>query len=89
MPDFLTTPTAQAVLLIWALAVLVLVGFYLITKFRGQSGDDTPTANEMLTNFREMNLQGDIDEAEFRKIKTHMSQQLKSEVDEAIDKSDD
>ena len=46
-------------MVIWVtvLLILLVVGYYLVMKFRDPSGDDRLTSNQLLTNFREMNEQ--------------------------------
>jgi len=80
MLDALTTREAPFVLILWAVAIVAVIGFYIVRRYRDQTVDDTPGANELLTNFHEMHLEGDIQEAEYRKIKTQMSEQLKEEL---------
>ena len=80
MLDFLETREAQVIIMLWALAIVAIAGYYIVRRFRDQTADDTPGANELLTNFREMHHEGDIDEAEYRKIKMQMSHQLTEEV---------
>ncbi len=80
MLDILRTPEAPIVIVVWAVAMMAIIGFYVVRRYRDQTADDTPGANELLTNFREMHLEGDIEEAEYRKIKTQMSDQLKEEL---------
>ena len=69
----------------FALAMLLLVGYYILQRFRGFTGDDRLTANELMTNFREMNREGEITDEEFRTIKTVLREPLKSEVKESSD----
>jgi hypothetical protein len=63
-------------LVVWGavLAVLVAVAYFVVRKLRGLAAgnDDTPT--ELLTNFREMKLQGDISDKEFRTIKALLNE---------------
>jgi uncharacterized membrane protein len=83
--DFLATPTAQAVIWMFALAVVLVLGYYIVQKFRDGTGEDRLTANELMTNFREMNREGDITDEEFRTIKTVLREPLKSEVKDSSD----
>ena len=80
MWEFLATPEARAIILVWVFLLLSIVGFYVVMRFRNYNEDDTPKANELLTNFREMHLEGDIDEEEFRNIKTQLSDRLQEEA---------
>ena len=63
-------------LVVWGavLAVMVVVSYFVVRKLRGSAvgNDDTPM--ELLTNFREMKLQGDISDKEFRDIKALLNE---------------
>lgn len=80
MLEFLRTPTAQAVIAVAMLAVLSMVGYYIVLRFRGHSGEDRQSASEWLTNYRELHRQGDISDAEYRTIKTVLGDQLQKEL---------
>jgi hypothetical protein len=83
--EFLGTPAAQVVIWVTVLAFLLLVAYYLVQRFRDRTGDDRPVSNELLTNFREMNRQGDISDAEFRTIKTVLGGRIQSELRDSSD----
>jgi hypothetical protein len=67
------------VLAVSALAVAVL------RKWRGGANDAQPTANQLLTKFRELHGKGGLSDDEYRTIKTKLARQLDSELNE-IDK---
>lgn len=56
------------------LALLISVSYFVLRRLRGSTvgNDDTPF--ELLTNFREMKLQGDISDKEFRTIKALLNE---------------
>ncbi|MCA9156561.1 MAG: hypothetical protein R3C99_25080 [Pirellulaceae bacterium] len=81
--DFLQTPVAQIVLTVTMLFILLVVGYYVVRKFRDQSKEDQLSANDLLTNFREMHDEGDISDAEFRVIKSVLGDQLRQELKDA------
>jgi uncharacterized membrane protein len=83
MQEFLTTPIAKAVLWMSVLLILVVVGYYLVRRFRDRIDDDQLTASDLLTNFREMRQEGDISETEFRTIKTVLGRKLQDELKDA------
>ena len=85
MREFLTSTPAQAVIWTTVLLVLLMVGYYLVTSFRNRSGEDSLTANEMLTNFREMHDEGEISKDEFRTIKTVLGAKLNNELSSSGD----
>lgn len=86
MRDFLETPSAQAVLLVALVCVVVTVSYYLVRRFRDRISDDTPRASDLLTNFREMRHEGDISETEYRNIKTVLGARLQRELRDTEDK---
>ena len=47
--------------------------------FRGRADQDQLTAHDLLTNFREMHHEGDINDAEFRTIKTVLGERIQAE----------
>lgn len=83
MRDFLSTTSAQAVIWTGVLLILLVVGFYVVQRFREQSDEDRLTADELIANFQELHDTGDIDEKEFRTIKTVLRQQLGDESKDA------
>ena len=87
MLEFLRTPIAQAVIWLTVLTVLVVVGAYVVAKFRGRAVGAAPEASDMLSTFREMRQQGDLSEAEFRTIKTKLGATLPEQLTDSGDKS--
>jgi len=63
-------------LVVWGavLAVLVVAAYFVVTKLRGLAAGNDDTPVELLTNFREMKLQGDISDKEFRTIKALLNE---------------
>jgi hypothetical protein len=84
MKQFLLSSPAQLVIWLSVLASLVVIGGYIVGRFRGQSDDERLTANDMLTNFRELHHRGDIADAEFRNIKTVLGTKLQKEINVSI-----
>ena len=82
MLEFLRTPVAQAVIAVAMLAILSMVGYYIVLRFRDGSGDDKPGTSEWLTNYRELHRQGDISDAEYRTIKSVLGDKLQREIKE-------
>jgi uncharacterized membrane protein len=83
--EFLATPPAQSVLWVTVLVIAAIVGYAVVKKFRDGIDDDRVTANELLTNFREMNREGDISDAEFRTIRTALGERLRAELKDSSD----
>ena len=87
MWKFLATPPAQAVMSVGVLLILIAIGFYLVRRFAYRADEDQPGTHQHLTNFREMHHQGDIDETEFRNIKTVLGAELQSQLSEKDDET--
>ncbi len=60
--------------------MLMVLGYYIARRFRDRTDDDRLTANEMLTNYRELEHEGDISDAEYRTIKTVLGEKLQHEL---------
>lgn len=84
MRQFLLTTPAQIVIWLSVLAILVAIGGFIVGRFRGRSDDERLTANELLTNFREMHHRGDIGDSEFRNIKTVLGTKLQRELNVSV-----
>ncbi len=78
--EFLSTPWARLILLFTALGMLIAIGVYVVARFRDAIKEDTPDANELLTNFRELHSQGHLSDEEFRTIKTQLGTRLRNEI---------
>ena len=80
MLNFLDTPGAQAV--IWSTAGLwlLIIGIYLVRRFRGRTDNAHPSTHDLLTNFRELHDVGELDDEEFRCIKTRLGSKLQDEL---------
>jgi uncharacterized membrane protein len=63
-------------LVVWGtvLILLVVVAYFVVRKLRGSAAGNDDTPLELLTNFREMKLQGDISDKEFRTIKALLNE---------------
>jgi len=82
MVDFLFTPTGQAILMTLVLAILILVSVMVLGKLRNFTDEDRVDTSEMMTNLEELREQGDISEAEFRKLKSVLSEKLQRELND-------
>jgi uncharacterized membrane protein len=76
----------QLMLGIGVLLGLVIVGVLIVQRFRGGAADTGQSANELMTNFQEMQQRGDISDADYRKIKSVLGAQLHSELKDGKDK---
>jgi hypothetical protein len=84
MKQFLLSTPAQFVIWLTVLAILVAIGGYIVGRFRGRADDERLSANELLTNFREMHHRGDIADKEFRNIKTVLGTKLQRELNGSV-----
>jgi hypothetical protein len=85
--EYLKEPIPQGVIWLTILVMISTIGFYVVQRFRGQSGEDSLTTHELLTNFREMNQEGDIDDGEFRTIKTVLAPHLIPSDERSLEES--
>jgi hypothetical protein len=83
MWEFLATPAARAVMLFAAIGLLIAVGAYIVSKWRGANEQYQMGANELLTNFREMHSQGVLSDEEFRNIKAKLGRKLQGELNDS------
>ena len=63
-------------LVVWGavLALLLVISYFVVRKLRGFAVGNDETPLELLTNFREMKVQGDISDKEFRTIKALLNE---------------
>jgi len=62
------------------IGVLVAIGAYIVSKWRGANEEHQIGANELLTNFREMHSQGVLSDEEYRNIKAKLGRELRNEL---------
>jgi len=67
---------AQVMLWMGVLIGLVVAGVLIVQRFRGGARDSASEAKELAANFEEMHSRGDITEADYRKIKSALGNQL-------------
>lgn len=70
----------RLVVLFAIMAVMIAIAAYIISKIRSKTIQHEPPASELLTKFREMHCRGVLTDAEFRTIKTALSEELKNEL---------
>ena len=87
MLEVLTTPSGKAVIWVTVFLIISVIGWFVVLRFRDISGDDNPTASELLTNFRELHQEGDISEQEYRTIKTALRPDIERELIVRVDGS--
>lgn len=85
MNELLTDPWARWVILIAVIGMLIAVGAYIVARYRDTSKENRPSSSQLLTKFREMHSQGELDAQEFRTIKSTLSASMKEELRDADD----
>lgn len=84
--SFLRSPGAQLVVGVTGLMILSAIGFYIVRSFRGSTEDDE-TSSALLTKFEESRVRGELDDAEFRTIKTILAERMQAELKRSDDSS--
>ena len=77
--SFLRTPTAQLVLGFSGLFILTTIGIYIVRRFR-DSSEDAETSSALLTKFEESRGRGELNDSEFRTIKTILAERMQAEL---------
>ncbi|MBC7855971.1 MAG: hypothetical protein IAF94_21285 [Pirellulaceae bacterium] len=80
MWEFLSSTAGQLTVSLLILALIVAVALMVVRKLRDQTVGSRQTANDLLTNFQELNQQGEFSDAEFRKIKSVLGNQLQRDI---------
>ena len=83
MLELLTDQWVRVFVLSTAIVILILAGAYIASKWRGTNDKDTMSAQEMLSNFREMHTQGVLTDEEFRTIKSKLAGDIQTELKDA------
>ena len=71
--------TAEALALFALVLLLGAFIIWLVSRYRGDEGDDRQSTSGMLTKFRDLHGEGVLSDEEFRTIKTKLSAQLQQE----------
>ena len=80
MLEFFSSTAGQLSVSLLILALMVAVALMVVRKLRDQTVGSRQTANDLLTNFQELNQQGEFSDAEFRKIKAVLGNQLQRDI---------
>jgi hypothetical protein len=83
MLQFLSTPTAQLVLGLAGIAIVVVIGVYIIAKVRSEWIESKPETSDLLTNFRQLRESGGLSDKEYRTIKGMLAEKLSRELNES------
>ena len=68
------------------LFLIVLLGVYLLRRFRDRAGEDGNEPGQLLTKFGEMHSRGDLSETEYRTIKTVLATEAQNELKSTAEK---
>lgn len=79
MIEFVQTPQARLVISLGILAILSVIGIYVVRRFRDGT-EQSETSSSMLSKFREMRHRGVLSETEFRDIKTILADEIQAKV---------
>jgi uncharacterized membrane protein len=80
MTDLFRQPLFTAALWFAVIFALLALAIAVLRRFRGDAADDRPTANELLTKFRDLHARGGLSDDEYRTIKTKLATQLQTEI---------
>ena len=81
-----TETLTQVVLALGMLTGLVVVGLVIVQRFRGDAAGKGTSPQELLTNFQEMRSRGDINDADYRRIKSVLGAEIHGELKDGKDK---
>jgi len=80
MLEFFSSTAGQLSVSLLILAMLVAVALFVVRKLRDQTVGNRRITHDLLANFQELNQQGEFSDAEFRKIKSVLGNQLQRDV---------
>jgi uncharacterized membrane protein len=80
MTELFRHPLSQAALWFAVIFALSALMFALMRKWRGGASDAQPSADELLTKFRELHGRGGLSDDEYRTIRTKLARQLDAEL---------
>ena len=83
----MTAETLSQLLIGVALLVgLIVAGALVVQRFRGGAAEKGGSTSEVLSSFQEMRQRGDISDADYRRIKSVLGDQLHGDVKSGKDK---
>lgn len=84
MQELVNGAVGQTVIWTAVLVILIVIGRFIVLRFRDRAVSADQVPSDLLSNFREMAQQGDIDEAEYRTIKTMLGGRLQTESGDVV-----
>jgi uncharacterized membrane protein len=83
MYELFGKPLLMAALWLAVIIALIALAVLVARRFRGSAADDGPSANELLTKFRDLHVRGGLSDDEYRTIKTKLATQLDIELSDS------
>lgn len=80
--EILSHPAAVATMAILAVTVIATVGYYIAKSLRPATGTADTNVDDLAANFAEMQREGDISDAELRRIQTVLGESKQPSTDE-------
>ena len=77
---------AQVILAMGMLIGMVVAAVLIVQSFRSSAVRSGRPTSELISNFQEMHTRGDITDADYRKIKSVLGDQLHGELNDGKDK---
>lgn len=78
--EFWQQLSVQVVLSVAILAALIAMGLYIIQRVRSNLHDARPSTSELLSKFRDLHSKGELNDEEFRTIKSTLGARLRDEL---------
>ena len=75
-----TVSPTEVIVLLAALGMLIAVGVYLVSRFRGTKEQGRLPPSELLSKFRQMHSQGELSDEEYRTIKAMLAERFQQEL---------
>jgi uncharacterized membrane protein len=60
--------------------MLIVLGYYIVSKFRPADNNEPPDTSDMITRIRLMREQGELSDDEYRTIKTKLAARFQEEL---------
>ena len=81
--EYLGGKEAQLVLTVSAGMMLCLVAAFIVGKLRSKYRESDPGVSDLMTNFRDLHLQGGLSDEEYRNIKSKLAARLREEFNQS------
>ena len=79
MWQFVESSMAPAVVFVAVLAIISVVGWHVVARFRGLAKEDE-TPCDLLAEFRELRHRDQLSQAEYRSVKAVLAERLQEEL---------